>query len=122
MVSENWRREKYGISDMLRTLGVDEMPAWITESNDGPWDYYIVRQSTHDGTLLFSYQLMAEAARNLAERTSFHKPRPPAEGQSVRYEVGPVRHATVFGRVDLPVGNYPGQRERIRIPVRAIYE
>jgi len=35
----------------------------------------------------------------------------------MRYVVGPMLLSTVFGVVDLKCGRYPGQRERVRIPV-----
>ena len=85
-------------------------------------DYSIIRGSTHDGTLLFTQELIEEALVHLAAKASFHKPRE-AEfnaAKDVRYVVGPMRMATVFGRVNLPAGRYPGQRERVRIPVRML--
>jgi hypothetical protein len=38
----------------------------------------------------------------------------------MHYIIGDARLATVFGEVDLPAGRYPGQRDRVRIAVKAI--
>jgi len=84
-------------------------------------DYSIIRQQSHDGTQLFTHQMLFEALQLLAYRQSYHKPRA-AEYESVSgkvwYVIGKARLATVYGKVALPAGRYPGQRERLRIPVR----
>lgn len=86
-------------------------------------DYSIIRTSTHDGTLLFSYELIQEAFLPLATKASYHKPREKEfmTAKDVRYTVGPLRVAIVYGMVKLPCSTtqkYAGQRERVRIPVR----
>lgn len=85
-------------------------------------DYSINRQSAHDGTLLFTEELIHKALVHLAMKASYHKPREAefTAAKSVQYVVGPLRLATVFGAVDLPAGRYPGQRERVRVPVRML--
>lgn len=88
-------------------------------------DYSIIRGSTHDGTMVFTHELVETPLALLVNRQTFHKPRE-AEfmaAEDVRYVVGPLRLATVFGLVKLPCSEtmrYPGQRERVRIPVRMV--
>jgi len=87
-------------------------------------DYSIIRGSAHDGTLLFTLELIQKALEPLAAKASYHKPREQEfteKRERVRYEVGPLRIATVFGQVDLPVGRRPGVRQRVRIPVRMTF-
>ncbi len=53
------------------------------------------------------------------------KSRKPTENQDVKeikYTIGNMRHVTVFGKVELGYGGkYPGQKERVRIPVKCEY-
>lgn len=87
-------------------------------------EYRIRRGSTHDGTLAFTLDLIKEALRPIALKSSFYQTTEPADWSAiadVRYTVGPLRLAAVFGDVDLPVGRYPGQRERVSLPVRCEY-
>lgn len=84
--------------------------------------YKIVRSQTHDGTMMFTQELLDEAMARLANRVSYYKPMgSPESSGDVRYVVGWAKFATVFGMVDLKCGRYPGLRERITIPVRCVY-
>jgi len=83
--------------------------------------YRIRRGSAHDGTLVFTLENIWRALKPLVTQTSFYKPEPPQDSMTVSYVVGLARIATVYGMVDLPVGRYPGQRERITVPVRCEY-
>lgn len=117
----NWERHRINPIEWMKKRG------WQTDHitydpKMRKGDYSIIRGSTHDGTLLFTNELLQEALVHLAAKASFHKPRE-AEfkaAKDVRYVVGPLRLATVFGTVDIPAGRYPGQRERVRIPVRML--
>lgn len=86
-------------------------------------DYQIVRQSGGDGTLLFTIQMLQKALLPLVNMSSFFKPNAPKSWdnvKSIKYKIGPIKHATVFGMVYLrcsKTNKYPGQRERVRIPV-----
>lgn len=122
-----WEREAFPFSELIRRLAGECVPVpWVTESAMGPWQYRIIRASTHDGTCMFTDELLRDAAAPLIEKTSAWAkmmPMPSALRQHhVRYEVGRVRHARVFGTVAMPCGRYPGVRESITIPVRCIWE
>jgi len=88
-------------------------------------DYSIIRQSSHDGTLLFTLQTMQEALLPIVNRQSYFKTEPPenwSDVVNIKYKIGPMRHAVVFGDFATSdecgrVHEHPGQRERVRIPV-----
>lgn len=87
-------------------------------------EYRIIRGTRHDGTMLFTEELIGNALMPLVNRESYYRRTKPADWSTVRdirYVVGLARLATAYGTVDLPVGRYPGQRERITIPVRCEY-
>lgn len=82
--------------------------------------YSIIRQCGHDGTLFFTVEMMQKALLPLINKQSYWKKNTPKNWDDVidiRYKIGRMKHATVFGKVKLQCGTYPGQRERIRIPV-----
>ena len=84
--------------------------------------YRIIRQQSHDGTLMSTYNLIQNALSTLFNRSSYYVPMGVVpEDCDVIYTVGTIKIATVFGSVDLHCGRYPGQRERITIPVRCEY-
>jgi hypothetical protein len=122
----NWTRERINPVEELKRRG------WPTDHitydpNMRKGDYSINRQQTHDGTMLFTMQMIEEPLALLAFRQTFHKPREKEfldNEEGVRYVVGPMRLATVFGTVKLPcseTSKYPGQRERLRLPVRMYF-
>ena len=86
-------------------------------------EYQIVRQSGGDGTMLFTIQMLQEALIPLVNMSSFYKPKAPKSWgniKGIKYRIGPIKHATVFGMIKLRCSKthkYPGQKERVRIPV-----
>lgn len=84
----------------------------------------IVRQSGHDGTLLFTLQMLQDVLINPINMQSHFK------GddidfdklKSITYKVGMIYHSTVFGRIKLKSGGvHYGQVERARMPVICEY-
>lgn len=85
-------------------------------------DYFVARQCGHDGTMMFTYEMFEKALIDIARMSSYYTKNPPKEGLTrIEYTVGPARHPIVFGMVNLQCGRYPGQRERIRFPVKVHY-
>ena len=86
-------------------------------------EYFIIRQSGGDGTMLFTLQMLQEALVPLINMQSFYKPKDPGDWsgvKAIKYKIGPMRHVTCFGMIFLKCSSdhkYPGQRERVRIPV-----
>lgn len=86
-------------------------------------DYQIIRGTSHDGTAIFEDELLQQTLINLASGTSFFKKDEPdfTRLKEIRYTVGYLNLATVYGSVDLPAGNYPGEKQRARIAVKCEY-
>jgi hypothetical protein len=113
-------REYFNPIEWLQSQGVE--CGHITFDPTVVPQYRIRRGSAHDGTLVFTYENIWRALEPLVTRTSYYKlTEPPSEPGVVRYTVGRARLAAVYGMVDLPVGRYPGQRERVTVPVRCDY-
>lgn len=90
----------------------------------GDWD--IIRWYGHDGTLMFTREMLQEGLINIVNQLSYYKPTEPDWNKviGINYVIGPMRHATVFGMVKLRCSKtrlYPGVKERIRIPVKCEY-
>jgi hypothetical protein len=115
-------REIYNPMDILKKYFKNE-PEHIKYNPDLKGDYEIIRQCQHDGTAIFTIELMGEVLKNLVNKESFYKPVPPdfEKIKDIKYEVGPLRIATVFGNVELPAGCYPGEKQRARIAVKCEY-
>ncbi len=87
-------------------------------------DFYKTSGSAHDGTMIFTRQNIEKLLIDLANKQSSSVKNPPDSKKNwidIKYEVGFIKLATVFGKVDLPIGRYPGQRERCRISVKCHY-
>lgn len=86
--------------------------------------YQVIRQTSHDGTLLFTHELLASALVEIANMHSYSKKLPPKDWDKViaiKYTLGPLWLTTVYGRVNLPAGNYPGEKQRVRMSVVCEY-
>ena len=120
-------RERLTLDAAFAEIGaswVDGAERHIEFSPSAKPQYHIVRGSTHDGTLLFSRELMLEALEPLISCSSYFKPDgEPESPHHVRYIVTGIRRVVVTGEVYLPISKtrkYRGQRERIRIGVKTI--
>lgn len=114
-------KERFTLDDVMQSIGVtfmDGCEPFITYDPTLKPQYRIIRQQSHDGTQMFTSQMLAQAMEPLLCGTSYYKPEPPEAGMVPRYTVGKIKLAIAYGRVKLPAGEYPGQRERITIPVR----
>lgn len=120
------RREWVHPFDLFRTLGVnpDTLPPWITFDPETATQYVIRRGSTHDGTHMFTYELIRDLLEGVASRTAMCNSDPWSDEDwpHVRYALGWVRHAITFGRYRLPCGLYPAQQEVFNMPVRVIVD
>lgn len=118
-----FRKEYYTIDEVCNMYEI-ETPKHITTNeklnrlNAGQFD--IVRQSSHDGTLIFTKELLGIAIENLINKTAYYTKDNMEGVTDIQYEIGLISLATVFGVVDLPVGRYQGVRQRVRIPVKCI--
>lgn len=125
-MSESFTKSRLSLSQLMSRSGVGWLDGYephITFDANVEPQYYIVRQTTHDGTCMFSTEMFQDAMGPLLGGYSYYKPMGiPPDGCDVVYTVGEARHVSVFGKVNLPCGRYPGMRERIRIPVKCEYK
>lgn len=94
------------------------------DSDMGKERYNITRQHVHDGTLIFTAELIQGLLLPLVNMQSYHKLTAPKDWEKVRgmaYTVGYLRHVVIAGEFKLDNRMYPGVRERIRIPVKCEY-
>ena len=90
-------------------------------------DYWRIEQSGSDGTVAFTIEMLQKALIPLLNKTTFSKITAPEDWgkvKDIKYTIGNIRHATVFGMIYLQcskTNKYPGQRERVRIPVKCEY-
>lgn len=119
----NWRREKINPVKFINDNWPDIDTSHIVyDPNFKRQDrqYWIIRGGGHDGTQIFTFEMLRDAVAPLVTQQSCFK-RDIIENDvgliGMRYRVGPMLLSTVYGMVDLRCGRYPGQRERVRIPV-----
>ena len=115
-----FKKEQLNLDKAMRVLGLQFKPGaepFIKYDPDLKPQYRIIRQHSHDGLLMYTRQLLSDAMGPLLDQTSFFKSEPPADGMTPIYTIGKIRLVTVFGRVKFHAGEYPGQRERVTIPV-----
>lgn len=87
-------------------------------------DIWMVRQASSDGTLIFTIELLASIVEPLLKMQTFCKTTEPedwSEVSHIEYTIGDIRLSTVYGQVQLGIGEYPGQKERARMPVAVRY-
>ena len=84
-------------------------------------DYCRIEQGGHDGTLLFTIELLQKSLLPLLNKSTYHISVDMDKVKDIKYKIGKIRLSTVFGMVNLRCGRYPGQVERVRIPVVCEY-
>lgn len=89
-------------------------------------DYSINRGATHDGTGTFTHDLLLRTVLMVALGQSYcTKHTIDFEAlKGMKYTVGPIRLASVYGMVKLPISEqykYTGERQRTRMAVRVEY-
>lgn len=121
----NFERNRCNPVELMKKYGFNQLDHITFDPELKKGDYSINRQIGHDGTYFFTYNMLIEALGSLAMMQSYWKPmgEPPYDKLiRIEYTVGEMTHVIAYGRVDLKCGgNYPGQTERIRIPVKCRY-
>lgn len=95
------------------------------ESIDNDYDYQVIRSSSHDGTFLFTANLIAEALEPLVNRTTYCK-KDLTEDQlkeviGIDYTIGNIRLESEYGKVTVKSGEIDGVTQTVSIPVRCKY-
>ena len=116
---------KYLSCEQVLALAEVSSPAHIIPIHDPKFvpQYRIRREVHHDGTFVFSKELMQTAISNLLDKTSYYVPMgSPGVGViDIRYFIGKTRWIKTVGMVKLPCGYIQGVKERVVIPVRCEY-
>jgi hypothetical protein len=124
---ENKLESRRAYLTLQEILG-DKLPEHITVNPEltkrTGAQYEIIRSCRHDGTAVFELELIAKTLEPILTKTSYFVGQPLENVVDVKYEVGVMSLATVYGTVDLPAGRFPGERQRTRLPVKCtlIYE
>ena len=96
-----------------------EMPSHVSYDPGVEQQYFLRRGARHDGTRIFTIELLGRALLELANGTTYYKPMgAPSTARQIRYTIGRIRFISCEQMVDLPCGRQPGLRERVVIPVR----
>lgn len=119
-----FKKDKLNPLDVLNSafkteVGHIEFDPSITMRNK---QYHISRQQSHDGTMMFTYEMLRKMMEGLVMQGSYCTRDLPNESRTVvgiKYKVGFLRMFTVYGLVDINGRKLPGQRERFRLPVVA---
>lgn len=119
----NFYRDRLTLDEAMRFIGATWAGKPHIEYDPSLKPQYRIRRGcAHDGTLLFSVELMRDALMPLFDRVSYYKRMgEPPDGMIPKYTIGPIKRFSVYGKVDLPAGRFPGERERVVIPVRCEY-
>lgn len=81
-------------------------------------EFNIIRGSTHDGTMLFTIEILQRTLLPVVNGTCCNKSNQPPTGVRLFYTIGPILLEIEYsGIVDLPVGRRPGQIEQATMPV-----
>lgn len=83
--------------------------------------YKIIRRAVHDGTLAFTYQLIAKALMPLLNGTSCDKRRHPMPDEIPMYTIGKIMLHEVHDYVKPERFTWPTMCEEVVIPVRVEY-
>ena len=122
-----FRRQRHNPIEMIKDLWPEVCDANIAHIVHDPsmrkGDFDIIRQCGGDGTHLFVMEMMQKALIGICNRQSYYKPNEPdwSKVTGVKYTVGDIKHVTVYGMLRLKCGadnKYPGQRDRVRMPVK----
>ena len=123
-------REIYNPKELIEKLWPDADSSHITYDknfNNADRDYYVRRQCGHDGTSIFTVEMFQKAFIELINKQAYAAKRLPDDSKQlvdIKYIVGPMKHATVFGQIKLRCSEtnlYPGQKERVKMAVKVEY-
>ena len=127
-MKRNFMKQRHNPIDLIKEFWPGASVDHITYDPDMKnGEYDIIRQSGGDGTVMFTMEMLQKGLIGIANANSYYRLTEPEDWSKVKqikYTVGPMRHVTVFGMIYLACSKdrkYPGQRERIRMPVKCEY-
>jgi len=86
--------------------------------------YHIIDSSTHDGTFIFTDELINKSLLRLINQGTYFIPTAPKDLTTIKgmtYTIGEITLKSEFGMKDLKCGRFPGQKDTISIPVSCEY-
>jgi len=124
--AKEYRKEIFNPIELMKGWG------WPTDhitydptmkKHKGTAQYDIIRQVAHDGTFVFTYGLLQRTLASIASMTSYclRDDIKHSDCKRINYRIGALNLATVFGQVKVPAGEFPGERQRTRLPVQCEY-
>jgi len=122
-----FRKERLNPLEVMNLqYGITRIPHVVFDPSlkRGDAQYCIARQQSHDGTQMFTCWMFDEVLINLINAKSCYAKDMPDKNRKliwIKYRIGYLSLATVYGRVKLKGGTYPGQSERMRLPVICEY-
>ena len=123
-MKDSFKKERHNPMELMRVWWPNADLSHIKyDPNMKKGEYYIVRQSGGDGTILFTIQMLQEALLPIINKQSYCRSMEPTDWsliKDVQYKIGPIKHVTCYGMIFLKCSTehkYPGQRERVRMPV-----
>ena len=122
-----FKKEKHNPIELIKTFWPNANVEHITyDPKLKKGEYNVIRQCGGDGTLAFTLEMLQKGLIDIVNGHSFFKKTEPDWGKVkyIKYTVGDIKHATVYGMIKLKCSKtqkYPGQRERIRMPVKCEY-
>lgn len=124
----DFKREKHNPIELMKMWWPDADLSHITydpKMKASDREYWRIEESGGDGTLSFTIEMLQKALLPIINMCSTCKRTEPKDWRLVKgmkYTIGDMRHATVYGKVELRCGGkYHGQLERVRFPVRVEY-
>ena len=124
----NFRKERHNPIELINNFWPNATTEHITfDPSLKKGDYSINKESGGDGTMMFTIEMLQDCLINIVNMESVCLSTVPENWDDVigmRYTVGLMKHATVFGMIKLKcskTNKYPGQLERVRMPVKCEY-
>ena len=82
--------------------------------------YYIIKQHAHDGTFLFTRDLIQAILHPIISKRSYYKTDKIDNIKNIKYTIGSLKVIKCYGNIWLPISlehTYPGLKERMILPV-----
>lgn len=121
-IKENFKGKAIGDCSYLADDAKIDIPYIVYDKSVKP-QYKIIRESTHDGTLLFTQQVIFKAIEPLLKGQSYYKPEEKQfiNAKEIKYIVGDMELKSVFKDIKLHGKTCSGQHDIVTIPVKIEY-
>ena len=86
--------------------------------------YYRAEQCRHDGTVIFTTEMMQKCLAPIINKQTYFKPTAPSNLSAVKdikYTIGMMRYIVIHKRIKINCGYIDGQIERVKVPIICEY-